>query len=217
VNKCSHNVWLASSSTWANSPLPSDGGLIPSGGSYTLAVMRGWQGRFWGRTECNWGAGQTCATGDCGSGMKYCNALSGQTPASLAEFKFDGWSDLDYYDVSLVDGYNLPVTIRPHTSSSSNNPYDCGIPSVKKDINPLCPPELQKHNSKGEVVGCHSACVALGTDEHCCTGAHNSPQTCAPSMYSQLFKDACPGCYSYAYDDATSMFSCSGDYTVQFC
>ncbi|KAG5123886.1 hypothetical protein JHK82_030623 [Glycine max] len=33
-----------------------------------------------------------------------------------------------------------------------------------------------------------------------------------------MFKAACPRSYSYAYDDATSTFTCSGvDYTVTFC
>ena len=30
---------------------------------------------------------------------------------SLAEFTFDGHGGQDYYDVSLVDGYNLPIAI----------------------------------------------------------------------------------------------------------
>ncbi|KAF8045453.1 hypothetical protein N665_4900s0001 [Sinapis alba] len=33
-----------------------------------------------------------------------------------------------------------------------------------------------------------------------------------------MFKAACPRSYSYAYDDATSTFTCAGgDYTVTFC
>ncbi|CAI0475900.1 unnamed protein product [Linum tenue] len=37
-------------------------------------------------------------------------------------------------------------------------------------------------------------------------------------MYSSVFKSACPKSYSYAYDDATSTFTCSAaDYTVAFC
>ncbi|GAA0186448.1 hypothetical protein LIER_33736 [Lithospermum erythrorhizon] len=37
-------------------------------------------------------------------------------------------------------------------------------------------------------------------------------------MYSQLFKSACPKSYSYAYDDASSTFTCTGaDYTITFC
>ncbi|KHN39422.1 Pathogenesis-related protein 5 [Glycine soja] len=44
-----------------------------------------------------------------------------------------------------------------------------------------------------------------------------SPATCKPSVYSQIFKSACPKSYSYAYDNATSTFTCTGaDYTITF-
>ena len=56
-----------------------------------------------------------CATGDCG-GVLECakeGILSGgQTPASLAEFTLNGHGGQDYYDVSLVDGYNLMISIK---------------------------------------------------------------------------------------------------------
>ncbi|KHN01600.1 Thaumatin-like protein 1 [Glycine soja] len=65
---------------------------------------------------------------------------------------------------------------------------------------------------------CQSACRAFGKPEFCCSDAFNSPAACAPSMYSQIFKAACPKSYSYAYDDATSTFTCTAaDYTVTFC
>lgn len=38
------------------------------------------------------------------------------------------------------------------------------------------------------------------------------------SVYSKMFKSACPRSYSYAYNDGTSTFTCSGaDYTITFC
>ncbi|CAI9771959.1 unnamed protein product [Fraxinus pennsylvanica] len=53
--------------------------------------------------------------------------------------------------------------------------------------------------------------------EYCCSDAFNSPSTCKPSAYAQMFKSACPRSYSYAYDDPTSTFTYSGaDYTVTF-
>jgi hypothetical protein len=43
--------------------------------------------------------------------------------------------------------------------------------------------------------------------------------TCQPTFYSKKFKAACPGAYSYAYDDPSSIFTCaqSPDYTIIFC
>ncbi|KAK9766239.1 hypothetical protein K7432_004834 [Basidiobolus ranarum] len=222
-NKCSHNVWLASLSEWENSPLPMNGGLLTPGESYTITVVDQWQGRFWGRTECdfdnkNMTTNTACVTGDCGSGEEYCQDISGQPPASLAEFTFNGWHNLDYYDVSLVDGYNLPISIQPHSKINNwGNEFSCGSPTVEKDINLICPEELQLRDHDGKVAGCKSACDAFGSPQYCCAGAYSTPQTCHPSVYSKIFKSACPFCYSYAYDDATSIFTCQGDYTIEFC
>ncbi|OWA54633.1 hypothetical protein BV898_19032 [Hypsibius exemplaris] len=33
--------------------------------------------------------------------------------------------------------------------------------------------------------------------------------TCPQNNYGRIFKNACPDAYSYAYDDATSTFTCS--------
>uniref|UniRef100_A0A8W8IBW5 Uncharacterized protein n=1 Tax=Magallana gigas TaxID=29159 RepID=A0A8W8IBW5_MAGGI len=57
------------------------------------------------------------------------------------------------------------------------------------------------------VVACKSACLAFGNPEYCCSGAHNTPQTC-PNFNAQTFKNACPQAYSYAYDDHKSTFTC---------
>ncbi|KAJ4872104.1 Pathogenesis-related thaumatin superfamily protein [Raphanus sativus] len=70
----------------------------------------------------------------------------------------------------------------------------------------------------GIIAACKSACAAFNSPEFCCTGAHSTPQTCSPTHYSAMFKNACPSAYSYAYDDATSTFTCSGaNYLITFC
>lgn len=90
----------------------------------------------------------------------------------------------------------------------------CETTGCLKDLNQQCPEELRT----GEGTGCKSACEAFGSPEYCCSGAYNNPSTCRPTLYSQIFKAACPKSYSYAYDDATSTFTCSGaDYTITFC
>ena len=35
----------------------------------------------------------------------------GNPPVSLFEVTFDGYGNIDYYDISLVDGYNLPIRV----------------------------------------------------------------------------------------------------------
>ena len=73
------------------------------------------------------------------------------------------------------------------------------------DLNERCPDELRADGGRA----CRSACEAFGSPEYCCNGAYGNPNTCHPSQYSQLFKSACPKSYSYAYDDATSTFTCN--------
>ena len=123
--------------------------------------------------------------------------------------------------MSLVDGYNLPIKILPvvgtYTRLDAQSPYDCGAPECVDDLNLTCPGPLAVQNS-GKTVACLSACEKFSTDETCCRGAYNTPETCPPTSYSQVFKKACPSAYSYAYDDKTSTFTCrGGDYQIIFC
>ncbi|KHN40889.1 Thaumatin-like protein [Glycine soja] len=60
--------------------------------------------------------------------------------------------------------------------------------------------------------------MAFNKPEYCCTGYFNSPKKCQPTSYSKVFKASCPQAYSYAYDDATSTFTCQGaNYLIRFC
>uniref|UniRef100_A0A2N9FHQ7 Thaumatin-like protein n=1 Tax=Fagus sylvatica TaxID=28930 RepID=A0A2N9FHQ7_FAGSY len=151
----------------------------------------------------------TCLTGDCGGNLE-CSGAGGAPPSTLAEFTLD--SPVDYYDISLVDGYNMPVSIIPLGVSSS-----CKTSRCLSDINQACPEGLQVRKNR-RVVACKSACLAFNTPEYCCTGEYSNPQTCRPSNYSNVFKDSCPLAYTYAYDDPSSLFTCEGaDYLIRFC
>ncbi|XP_059434970.1 pathogenesis-related thaumatin-like protein 3.5, partial [Corylus avellana] len=152
----------------------------------------------------------TCFTGDCG-GQLQCAGAGGAPPVTLVEFTLE--SPVDYYNVSLVDGYNMRVSIVPSGGSGPN----CKQRSCLSDLNKHCPNGLQVRRN-GHVVACKSACLAFNTAKYCCTGAYGSPQTCKPSSYAKVFKASCPTAYSYAYDDPTSTFTCGGaDYLISFC
>ncbi|KAM1292482.1 hypothetical protein ACFX2I_019432 [Malus domestica] len=72
--------------------------------------------------------------------------------------------------------------------------------------------------ANGKKVGCRSACDVFDTDEYCCRGSYGNAVVCKPTYYSKKFKEACPTAYSYAYDDLSSIFTCSGtNYVVAFC
>ncbi|MFS7893865.1 putative Thaumatin family [Helianthus anomalus] len=206
INDCDETIWPAIT------PGDSFGG-----GGYALRAKEskvhtapvGWSGRIWGRTKCNFDSNGngTCLTGRCGSSLQ-CSA-SGATPSTLAEFTL---TTQDWYDVSLVDGFNLPVSVKP-----VNGKGNCSIAGCVGDLRQNCPPELSV-KAGGKVVACRSACDVFNTDEYCCRGIYGNPVTCQPTYYSKKFKSACPTSYSYAYDDPTSIFTCSGaDYTITFC
>lgn len=207
VNKCDYTVWPGILGT---PEIGATGFELTKGSSRSFQAPAGWSGRFWGRTGCQFDASGngTCATADCGSGQVNCNGAGASPPATLAEFTL-GTGSMDYYDVSLVDGYNLPMTVVASGGSGSCAATGCGA-----DLNRRCPSELRVEGGGA----CQSACGAFGKAEYCCNGAFSNPSTCKPSVYSQIFKSACPKAYSYAYDDATSTFTCSGaDYTITFC
>ncbi|KAF7143865.1 hypothetical protein RHSIM_Rhsim05G0215800 [Rhododendron simsii] len=140
-----------------------------------------------------------CNTGDCGNKLN-CTGSGGVPPVTLAEFTIGSRDNhfMDFYDVSLVDGYNVGIGIRP-----SNGNGDCKYAGCVADLNANCPPELEV-TSAGSGVACKSACTAFNRPEYCCTGDHATPAICPPTQYSRLFKQACPDAYSYAYDDETS-------------
>ncbi|CAD6263201.1 unnamed protein product [Miscanthus lutarioriparius] len=94
------------------------------GYEYVLGIPmpHGWSGRIWGRTDCSTdGNGKfTCATGDCGSGRLECDGGGGGGPApaaTVAEFALGVKGGTDTYDISLADGYNLPMLVAPYDTS----------------------------------------------------------------------------------------------------
>ncbi|KAK9071446.1 hypothetical protein SSX86_010015 [Deinandra increscens subsp. villosa] len=225
TNQCSYPVWTGLLSGASSPPLPTTGFVLDPSQSNSISIDSGWSGRIWGRTLCSTdSAGRfTCVTGDCGSGTVECNGGGAAPPATLAEFTLNGANGMDFYDVSLVDGYNLPMMVVPEGESGGN----CNVTGCFVDLNKNCPAELKLTSSGsgsssgdggGESVACRSACEAFGDPMYCCSEGYSTPQTCNPTSYSEYFKTACPAAYSYAYDDGTSTFTCSSaGYVITFC
>ncbi|CAH9143180.1 unnamed protein product [Cuscuta epithymum] len=219
VNECSDTIWPGILSN-AGAPMPETTGFsLGNGQSRAIALPAGWSGRLWGRTGCSPDATTgrfTCDSGDCDSVAEECNGNGAQPPATLAEFTLNGSDGLDFFDVSLVDGYNLPMLVAP-TGGAQGHP-NCTEIGCAVDMDRVCPAELRLLDGRRKVVGCKSACFAFGTPEYCCSGSYATPDTCRPSNYAVNFKSACPRAYSYAYDDSTSTFTCaSADYVITFC
>jgi hypothetical protein len=103
-------VWPGIQSNAGSSRLDTTGFVLPPGTSRAVPALSGWS-----RTGCGQDVSGkvVCATGDCGSGSLECNGQNAATPATLAEFTLASAGGNDFYDVSLVDGYNLPILVEP--------------------------------------------------------------------------------------------------------
>jgi hypothetical protein len=220
VNRTAQTIWAAASPD-ASAPLSATGWVLPAGQAVTIPVPNHWNGRFWGRTGCVFnssGMGH-CQTGDCG-GRFQCTGW-GTIPATLAEYDMDAWDGLDFYDVSMVDGSNLPMYINIAKGGSPDkiSPDGCVPAGCTRAVD--CPSALQVKAGMA-VVGCISACARFGTDQYCCRGPWSSRAACDPAKwpvdYAAVFKKAEPYAYSYVDDDATSVFTCKGscDYRITF-
>ncbi|KAI9163248.1 Thaumatin-like protein 1 [Paramyrothecium foliicola] len=111
TNKCEATMWPGIATQAGTGP--GTGGFeLSRGDKRELRVSGDWQGRIWGRTNCTVnGDSCSCETGDC-FGKLDCE-FSGATPATLAEFTLAGGlnGSQTFYDISLVDGYNIPIGI----------------------------------------------------------------------------------------------------------
>jgi hypothetical protein len=221
VNALQQTVWVAAGEQTPQPALATTGWVLPAGQSLSITVPDKWNGRFWGRTGCSFdGSGHGhCQTGDC-AGRFQCKQY-GAIPATLAEFNLNSWHNLDFYDVSLVDGSNLPMYINI-TKGSTKDPISskgCSPAGCTSTVD--CPTELQIH-AGGATVGCESPCAMFNTDQYCCRAQWAPRSACLPTdwpvNYAAIFKKAEPFAYSYVDDDATSTFTCAGEcsYRITF-
>ncbi len=251
VNKCGYDVWVGGEGNPVNPPVACSAGCpsgsacntanqlctwsVPSLGSVELApgqsesmtVPPSWGGRFWPRTECTTANGRTtCATGDCAGNLVCPVGVGGAPPATLAEFTvMPPSAGSDFYDISNVDGANVPVEIAPIAGTydtsppaGTNLPYYCQSPGSPNasgtlqgcpwNIEGSCPGELQDQDP-GHYVGCRSAGQVCAVDPssaalNCggevdlyrCNGG--GPNDVSGSCYSDGANASCCGCPSWS-------------------
>ncbi|KAL7188824.1 hypothetical protein ACSBR1_038641 [Camellia fascicularis] len=129
-NLCPYTVWAAA--------IPGGGRRLDYGQAWEINPPPGTtQARTWGRTNCTFdesGQGK-CQTGDC-NGLLQCQSY-GAPPNTLAEYTLNQFNNLDIFDISLVDGFNMPMEFSPISEGCTR-----GIKCIA-DINRECPIELQ--------------------------------------------------------------------------
>ncbi|CAG7723051.1 unnamed protein product [Allacma fusca] len=220
ANRCNQVIWVG---TFGDNEIPANGGFrLNPGESNKFEVRYKWlSGRIWGRTGCD-ANGRNCESGDCGE--PNCRGRTVFDAVTLAEFGLDSdFMGLDFWDISQVDGHNLPMSIRPVPGTVKNG-NKCYEISCRFDFN-VCPNNFKQWGKNNNLAGCKSACSATREDRFCCpeNKGYNRDNCPQPTDESRLFKNQCPDAYSYAYDDDTSVFACenqtpgSSSYEITFC
>lgn len=215
VNNCPFTVCPAIQPNSGHDVLVNGGFCLPTLHHLSFpAPTHHWSGRIWARTGCaHTGTHFTCATGDCGGRLE-CLGLGGAPPATLGQITLHhgGVRDLTSYGVSLVDGFNLPMTVTPHEGKGQ-----CPVVGCRENLLSTCPDVLQLRDPHGgAVVGCKSGCAAFRTDELCCRNMYNSPKTCRASTYSEFFKHKCPATFTYAHDSPSLTHECGSPKELKF-
>jgi hypothetical protein len=188
-NDCTQTIWVEAlpHTTFPNSaPLEA-----APGQAFVAGWPNNWSGRIWGRTEC---------TGTTSYTSIKCAQTGNDT---LAEFTLTAGMNEDWYDISCVDGFTLPLGIiqvdapwHPSASYVTGGKLgvdgQCGSPVCAENLLTNCPASQQMKDATGKttnVVTCKNG---------------ESP----PSTIPAYFKAGCPTAYSWPYDDPQSLFTC---------
>lgn len=108
--------------------------------STQLLMPAGWSGRLWPRTGCSGSdTALVCATGQCGpaTGGNIDCSIQGATAdlATLFEATMAGANGNDNFDISLVSGYNVPISVTltppPDKGWQANTSYEAGAQIVQ--------------------------------------------------------------------------------------
>jgi hypothetical protein len=239
TSRCSFPIWIAVTSNPGKPDLPGANHRLDNGASINYQIPNaGWAGRMWPKIGCD-GSGQNCFFGQ---SSPPCPAGGCHPPADTkVEFFFPAnFQGQSWYDISLVDGYSQPVSIRPSRPDTGSCVYtDCRI-----NLN-SCPTNEKnglgnlKVTKSGQLVACLSPCkrwnypppYGFGKNEHekpgvymCCPTPPITPQQCSAGLvvqtnYVREVRSNCPSAYSYAYDDKAGLHNCPGDtsFDVTFC
>lgn len=122
--------------------------------------------KIWARTGCSTpkfylnNTVFSCETGDCGPLVECAlNTTQLKAPVTIAEFNLTEYSN--EYKISLIDGFNIPISIFTKDKKSVR---PGGLPIIQnwcenilcdnKTISEACSEELVKLNSKNQTIGC---------------------------------------------------------------
>jgi hypothetical protein len=204
-----------------------------AGHAVGMCIPQGWQGRFWGRTGCTGTGNQlNCLTGQCGNPGQLQCAQSGANGVTLFEPTFDA-GGVDYYDVSIGSGYNVPLEVDPSDSSCVKTG------GCTQDLNTTCPSALQVTGGACSTDADCSASGLCGNQGLCIIGCLDPCDACGlasppASLHCETFKDlycclgnqagnSCNSASTTCFDDndcanlANGQFNGTCDLTTHLC
>ncbi|KAL0698895.1 hypothetical protein Bca4012_055017 [Brassica carinata] len=214
VNECEFTVWPGIQTTAADHPFNISGFALKKGERREIDPPSTWKGRIWGRTRCstNKTGSFSCQTGDCNSGEIECLGNAGTPSLTLAKFDFNnshGWNDS--YEVSVAQGYNLPLLIAPQNDLTCTRSY-CMVASHED-----CSLAVEYGDVGIGGVSCVNYCEKFHLPKICCESDSDnnyaSSEKCQLTVdtQSQDLRDACPL--------ASNLWKCknSAAYLINFC
>ncbi|XP_050884332.1 thaumatin-like protein 1b [Lathyrus oleraceus] len=112
----------------------------------TITTPDAWNGYLWGRTLCTGTEGNfTCLTGDCGTANVSCDENGTVPRATLAEFRYSYEGGIYFYNINVVEGFNIPIVVTPISEASQN--LNCISAGCPMSINTICSIETCKPSS----------------------------------------------------------------------
>lgn len=204
INACDIPVWAGASgdvdppAALAAIPRP-----LPPGSCEAVAVTSVVGGRAWGAVDC---VDDVCASdGSSGRGTLIQFTLPEQGIAN--------------YDVSLVDGFNLPMAIRPTGEGA-----EACVPAIcAEDLNASCP-EGQRRHAEGStaVAWCESICRACNACPPTCDTCPEvasvccTPEVCGANERTALWDALCPDAIAYSGEGSPGC-SVHTDFDIIYC
>ncbi|BGP41006.1 hypothetical protein JCM10449v2_004973 [Rhodotorula kratochvilovae] len=190
TNSCEFTLWPAVTNYGAHDSYKGPRGWeAPPGNVTTLTMSSPWNGRI----SCTFdssGKG-SCITGDCPGGLECDDQTIGWV--NVGEWNLDAWGGNDFWDISCVPGWTVPMSIEPD---------GCDSVFCTEDVLSKCPDDRMKQkDSDGNVIGCLSACMAKINDVepsvNCCSGKYNNETTChsAEVDFYDVLKPLCEHAY----------------------
>lgn len=187
-NECAHNISVCQTCC--------------GGGTVTCYALEHGNGRHSIDVGASWPGG--VIWGYPGNKADPVDGNEAKPQADLAEFTI-GSGNLDFYDISNVNGFNLPlmITVTTIVSPGKKSGLECGNPKCGSiNINSFCQSPNKITGGPGD--GCYNV---------------DGPTATSPTNGTEAFANACPDAFSYSTDIANHVYFCQtgSEYSVVFC